>query len=346
MQFTLKQIAELFDGEVVGDAETIITGVSGIKEAKPGDVTFLANSKYQSLVEQSKASGIITSRDIDCGSKPRIITENPSLAFSKVLDVVATEKIKHPKGIHPTAVVGEGVKLGENVAIGAHAVIDDEVVIGDNTIIYGLSYIGHRASIGRDCIIYPQVSIRDNMQIGNKVIIHSGTVIGSDGFGFAEVGGTQQKIPQIGIVVIEDDVEIGANATIDRARFDKTIIGRGTKIDNLVQIAHNVIMGKNCVIVAQNGIAGSVQLGDGVILAGQTGVAGHLSIGDGVIAGARSGITKSFPKGEKISGYPAKPHSESRKIIVCTHKLPGLYKKVRELEDKIKELEEKLEKDG
>jgi len=211
------------------------------------------------------------------------------------------------------------------------------------SVIYSGCYIGRNVCIGKNCLIYPHVTIRERVEIGNRVIIHSGAVIGSDGFGFAMVRGVQKKILQIGIVLIEDDVEIGANVTIDRARFDKTIIGQGTKVDNLVQIAHNVITGENCIIVAQAGISGSTVLGDGVILAGQAGLVGHIHIGDKAIIAAQAGVTKSVSPGIKVSGYPAKPHEIARRVNACVQNLPNLYKKIKALEDKIIELENKIE---
>ena len=233
-------------------------------------------------------------------------------------------------------------RLGNNVSIGACAVIDDDVCIGDDSIIYGGCYIGHETKIGKNCLLYPNVSVRERIDIGNRVIIHSGAVIGSDGFGFSMVRGIQQKIPQIGIVQIEDDVEIGANVSIDRARFDKTLIGKGTKIDNLVQIAHNVVTGENCIIVSQTGISGSSELGANVVLAGQAGVIGHVKIGDNAVVAARSGVTKSIPPGAKVWGFPTKPLDVAKKIHVCVQRLPDMYKKIKDLEEKIKHLEEKV----
>jgi UDP-3-O-[3-hydroxymyristoyl] glucosamine N-acyltransferase len=228
--------------------------------------------------------------------------------------------------------------LGKNIAIGPFAIIEDNVILGDDTIVYGNSYIGHDTNIGTKCIIYPNVSIRERITLGNRVIIHCGTVIGSDGFGFAKIRGVQEKIPQIGTVLIEDDVEIGANVTIDRARFDKTIIGKGTKIDNLVQIAHNVIIGENCIIVAQAGISGSTIVGKGVILAGQAGLVGHITVGDGAVAAAQAGVTKSIPAHTMVSGYPARPHDVAKRVNACVQNLPQLYKRIKELEQKIEKL--------
>jgi UDP-3-O-[3-hydroxymyristoyl] glucosamine N-acyltransferase len=232
--------------------------------------------------------------------------------------------------------------LGKDVAIGPYVVVEDNVSIGDKSIIYAGCFIGHHTRIGRDTFIYPHVSIRERISIGNRVIIHCGTVIGSDGFGFATIKGLHHKIPQIGTVQIGDDVEIGANVTIDRARFDKTVIGNGTKIDNLVQIAHNVIIGENSIIVAQAGISGSTTIGKGVTLAGQAGLVGHITIGDGAVVAAQAGVTKSVPPNVTVSGYPARQHDAAKKVNACVQNLPKLYAKVEELKKKIEELEARL----
>ena len=344
MKFTLKEIAQLVEGELVGDPSVAITGISGIKEAKEGDITFLANPKYASLVETTKAAAIITSRESVETSKPLIKTDNPSIAFTKVVSLAGHESNKYPEGIHSTAVISPNAQIAKGAAIGAYTVVDDGVEIGVDSIIYSGCYIGCGVKIGKKCLIYPHVSIRERIEIGDRVIIHSGAVIGSDGFGFDMVRGVQEKIPQIGTVLIEDDAEIGANATIDRARFDKTVIGKGTKIDNLVQIAHNVVTGENCIIVAQTGISGSTTLGKGVILAGQAGIVGHIYIGDKAIVAAQAGVTKSIPAGAKVSGYPAKPHEIALRVNACLQRLPELCKKIRELEEKVKNLEEKRKK--
>ena len=340
---TLKQIADFIDGEIVGDAGIVITGISGIKEAKQGDITFLANPKYAPLMETTGASAVITSLDIKSSSKPIIRTKNPSLGFAKAVGLFTPIDENHPKGIHPTAIIGKDTKFGKDVAIGPYAVIDGGVSLGDKTIIYAGCFIGKNSTIGDGSLIYANVSIRERTIIGKRVIIHSGTVIGSDGFGFAAVEGIHQKIPQIGIVEIGDDVEIGANVTIDRARFDKTVIGNGTKIDNLVQIAHNVVTGKNCLIVAQAGVSGSTVLGDNVTLAGQAGLVGHIKIGDNAIVAAQGGVTKSVPANTMVSGYPARPHDKALKVNACIQILPKLYEQVTALKKRIEELESKLE---
>ncbi len=348
-QIKAEEIAEIVSGKVIGNPDVTVTGISGIKEATKGDVTFLANQKYIQLLESTQASVIITSPDMNIPQgidKTFILTDNPSLAFAKLVEYWFPQEVDHPKGVHPTAIIGKDVVLGKNVAIGAYVIIEKGVEIGDNTIIYAGTYIGHDTKIGSDCLIYPNVSIRERISIGNRVIIHSGTVIGSDGFGFATVKGVHHRIPQIGTVVIEDDVEIGANVTIDRARFDKTIIGRGTKIDNLVQIAHNVVIGENSIIVAQAGISGSTIIGKGVILAGQAGVVGHISIGDGSIVGAQSGVTKSVPPGTVVLGSPARPISITKRIIASIPSLPDMKKTVERLIRRVQELEEKLSSEG
>ena len=340
MPKTLSEIAQFVGGTVAGDGQLRITGVNGIKEAKRGELTFLANPKYVSLAQSTKASAIIVSRDLVLKTKqPLIKTANPSLAFAQVVSLLLGDQSYQLKGIHKTAVIAKSAKLGENVAIGPYAVIEEKAVIGDDTVIHGGSYMGYKTSIGKRCLIYPHVTIRERITIGSQVIIHSGTVIGSDGFGFAEVDGIHEKIPQVGTVVIEDDVEIGANVTIDRARFDKTFIGRGTKIDNLVQIAHNVHIEENCIIVAQVGISGSVRVERGAILAGQAGIAGHLKIGEKAIVGAQAGVTKSVPPRVMVSGYPARPHEEAKKTYALLQLLPKYIEQIRELKEKVRDLE-------
>jgi len=339
----LSEIAELIEGELIGDPNIKILGISGIKEAEEGDITFVANPKYYSLMRTTKATAIITERNVNFDLKPIIRVGSPSLAFARLVSLFFPLKVSHPKGIHQTALIGKNVELGKDIGIGAYVVICDNVKIGDRTIVYSGCYIGQDTSIGCDTLIYPNVSIREGIKIGDRVIIHSGAVIGSDGFGFATLEGLHHKIPQVGIVEISDDVEIGSNVTIDRARFNKTIIGRGTKIDNLVQIAHNVIIGENSIIVAQAGISGSTTIGKGVILAGQTGIVGHINIGDKAVVLAQSGVSKSVPPNTTVWGYPAKPHTIAKRINACIQKLPQFYKKVEELKKRIEELEKNFD---
>jgi UDP-3-O-[3-hydroxymyristoyl] glucosamine N-acyltransferase len=341
MQKTVKEIAEIIGGTVSGNGNVIVTGICGIKEAEEGDLTFIANSKYLSLAENTKASAIITSEEIKNISKPIIKTQNPSLAFAKMVALLAPNEVIHPKGIDERAVIGKNVKLGKNVAIQPYAIVEDETEIGDNSVIYAGVYIGHHSRIGKDVLIYPNVAVRERTVIGDRVIIHSGTVIGSDGFGFATVKGVHFKIPQIGAVVIEEDVEIGANVTIDRARFGETKIGRGTKIDNLVQIAHNVNIGENCIVVAQTGISGSANIGNRVTFAGQSGIVGHIEVGDDAVIAAQAGVTKSVPTKTCVSGYPAKPHNAAKRINACIQRLPKLFKMFNDLKNEIDDLKRK-----
>lgn len=343
MPKTIKEISELINGELVGDGSISITGISGIQEAKEGDVAFIGRSSDEDLIGKTKASCVIVPKDIKKTFKKTLIkVDYPSVALSRIIEFILPDSIPHPKGIHNTAIISKSADIGKNVAIGPYTVIGDDVKIGDNTIIYSLAYVGRKTKIGSSCIIYPNVTLREDIIVGNRVIIHPGTVIGSDGFGYDTLkDGTHFKIPQLGTVVVEDDVEIGSCVTIDRARFAKTVIGKGSKIDNLVQIAHNVIIGPYCLIAAQSGIAGTATLGRNVVFGGQVGVADHVNVGSFVIAGARTGIQKSFPDNTTLFGYPAKPISKARELVACTGLLPKLFERVRQLEAKIKELEKK-----
>ena len=345
MHKTLNEIAKLIDGQVIGNGDLLITGVSGIKEATEGDITFLANSKYMSLMDKTRAAAIITSADAQKTIKPIILTENPSLAFAKVISMlIPDDTAGRPSGIDYTVAIGKNVVLGKDVGIGPYVVIGDNVTIGDNTVIYAGCFIGHHTQIGSDTLIYPHVSIRERISIGCRVIIHAGAVIGSDGFGFVTIKSQHHKIPQVGTVEIADDVEIGANVTIDRARFNKTIIGRGTKIDNLVQIAHNVVIGENCLVVAQVGVAGSVTIGNNVTLAGQAGLVGHIVIGDNAVVTGQSGVSKDVSANTVVSGYPARPFMTTQRVNASLQNLPKLFDAVKELKKKVEELEAKLEK--
>ncbi|MCD6360799.1 MAG: UDP-3-O-(3-hydroxymyristoyl)glucosamine N-acyltransferase, partial [Armatimonadetes bacterium] len=257
MGLLLSEIAEMVNGQIDGDANVEITGISGIREAEQGDVSFVVNKKYAHLIDGTKASALIVSNDVGDYPIPMIRVEDPDLAFAKVVESFLPAPLTFYKGIHPTAVIGEDVVIGEGVSIQAFSVIQDGCHISDGSIIYPGVYVGHHSKIGKNCTIYPRVVIRERTLIGDSVIIHSGAVIASDGFGFYTIEGVHHKIPQIGIVEIQDDVEIGANVTIERARFDRTLIGKGTKISNLVEIAHNVHIGENTVIIAQTALAGS-----------------------------------------------------------------------------------------
>ncbi len=339
--FLLGELADIVGGQVIGDKDLEITGVAGIKSSGKGEITFLANPKYESFLSTAKASAIIASADIKERFSGSIIkTENPYLAFFKVVklfDKPHTEKYK--RGIDKTISVNENVQLGEEIHIGMNVHLGEGVKIGSRTTILPFVYLGDGVEIGDDCLIYPNVTIREGCRLGDRVTIHSGAVVGSDGFGYAQEGRIHKKIPQIGIVVIENDVEIGANTTIDRATTGKTIIEQGAKIDNLVQIAHNVVIGENSIVAAQTGISGSTELGRNVVLAGQSGLVGHIRIGDNVKVGAQGGVTKSIPADTSVSGYPAREHTLARKIYAATKRLPNLLKEFRELKNKVEEIQ-------
>ncbi len=346
MRKTLAEIAAIVHGEVVGDQKLVITGLSGVKEAKLGDLTFIANPKYLSLSRTTKASAILTPRGIDVPGKNIVRTDNPSLAFAHIASLMVEKDAFSPKDIHKTAVIAKDAVIGKNVAVGPYTVIESRAVIGDHSVIYSGCYVGHRTVLGKNCLIYPNVTIRECLTIGDRVIIHSGTAVGSDGFGYVWTKGKHEKIPQIGTVVIENDVEIGANVTIDRARFDKTVIGEGSKIDNLVQIAHNVVTGKHCIVISQVGISGSVVIGEGATLGGQVGVHGHLTIGKGVVAASRAVITKSIAPGQKVSGFPAQPLLTEQRFQAALRRVPDHIKAIRDLTKRVEELEKRTKKNG
>ncbi|MBL8013121.1 MAG: UDP-3-O-(3-hydroxymyristoyl)glucosamine N-acyltransferase [Candidatus Omnitrophica bacterium] len=342
MRKTVAEIAKFIEGDVCGDDSTLIKGCAGLKEAQEGDLSFVANPKYIALAEQSKASAVIVPRELSIPGKTFIRTKNSSLAFSKAISLFLPENTNVIKGIHPTAIIAKDVVIGKDVAIGPYVVVEPGVVLGERSVIHAGCYLGLKAQIGSDCLIYPNVTVRETVTIGHRVIIHSGTVIGCDGFGYVMVDGKNHKIPQVGTVIIEDDVEIGACVTIDRARFDKTVVGQGTKIDNLVQIAHNVVVGENCIIVSQSGISGSVTIGNGAILAGQAGIAGHLTIGEGAIVSAKAGVSKSIAPHTQVTGYPARPIDKMMEVNAHVQLLPKYVKTIQDLKKRIDELEKKV----
>lgn len=340
----LSEICELVGGELFGDGDIEIHSVAGIREAQKGQITFVANSRYLSEIEKTQASAIIVCGGLSCNGIPTIQVRNPYLAWAKIVDDFAPKSNDKIKGIHPTAIIGENVKLGKDVSIQAYSFIGDNVQIGDETIISPFVYIGNNSSIGTKSLIYPNVTIREEVTIGNNVIIHSGTIIGSDGFGYASDRVMHHKIPQIGAVVIEDDVELGANVTVDRASTGKTVVGKGTKVDNLVQIAHNVVIGENCLIVAQVGISGSTEIGNRVVLGGQVGIVGHVKVGDEAQIAAKSGVSKNVPSGATIwSGVPIMPHRKDLKIQALTNKLPEIMDQIDGMTKRIQALERELE---
>jgi len=335
MTFTLQEVATTSGGELIGDPSLQITGAASLVEATAGEISFFGNRKYIGLLRKTRASAVFVPTDFaESIGAAQIRVANPTKAFEQVVLKFAPKPITFPPGIHASAVVDPSARLGERVSVQPHAVIEAGTMIGDDTIIGAGSYIGHETVMGSACLIYPLVTIRERSCIGSRVIIHSGSVIGADGFGFEMIDGRQQKIQQLGIVQIDDDVEIGANTTVDRARFGRTWIQQGVKIDNLVQIAHNVVIGKNSVIVAQTGISGSTRVGERVTIAGQVGIVGHVEIADGSIIAAQSGVSKSVPGGVWF-GYPAGPIDEIKQQIAWIRSLGKLFARVKEIEKKL-----------
>ncbi|MBI5682796.1 MAG: UDP-3-O-(3-hydroxymyristoyl)glucosamine N-acyltransferase [Deltaproteobacteria bacterium] len=340
MEKSLNALAEIVSGQVIGDGSVFINGVAGLEDARAGDITFIANQKYTHLLSKTSASAIIASPDniSDLKDKNILCVKNPYLAFAKVQEVFAPAPILF-KGIHPKAEVHPDTRIGKSVSIYPGVYIEEGAIIGSGVVLYPGVYVGKDVSIGDNTLIYSNVSIRERCSIGKRVIIHCNSVVGSDGFGFAKDGTRLYKVPQTGIVSIEDDVEIGACVTIDRATLGETVIKRGVKIDNLVQIAHNVSIGEDSTIVAQVGISGSTKIGDRVTLAGQVGVVGHIEIGDDVMVGAKSGVTHDLPAQGIFSGIPAIPHRDCLKAANIFAKLPEMRKTLLELERRVKELE-------
>ena len=338
---TAAQIAEIINGTVYGDPQREICGISGIKDAASDQLSFVGNKKYEDQLNTTNAGIILVCKDLASASSENrtlIVCENVDFAFAKITALFAEEPPAPVIGIHPAAVVDPNAKIGQNVSIGANAVIEAGAEIADNAVIGALCYIGHDAKIGAGTILYPSVTIMYRCTVGAKCIIHPGVVIGADGFGFIPGPQSLVKVPQTGIVCIGNDVEIGANTTIDRARFGKTIIKDNVKIDDQVMVAHNVVVGESSILVAQCGIAGSSELGRGVILAGQAGVNGHITIGDGCQIAGTSSVVKSLPPGSIVLGTPAEPQRDFLGRLALPKKVQKLDAKIKELEAKINEL--------
>jgi UDP-3-O-[3-hydroxymyristoyl] glucosamine N-acyltransferase len=336
--FTLAELASLVNGHVLGAADTPISGVSSLEEAKPGDLAYVEGDRFIKAARESQASAFVVARPLADLTRPQLVVANPKYAFVRIIQQCFIPP-HQPRGIAQEIVKGVDVEIGPDASIWPFVTLGDRVKIGARVIVYPGVFIGDDCAIGDDCILYPNVTIRERCTIGNRVIIHSGTVIGSDGFGYVQQDGQHHKIPQLGTVIIEDDVELGANVTVDRATFGQTIIKQGTKVDNLVQIAHNVTVGPHCILVAQVGIAGSTRLGSHVIVGGQAGLTDHIEIGDRVKIAARSGVTRSIASDQIVSGAPAMPHEVFLKTQALIARLPELRELVRNLERRVKALE-------
>lgn len=332
---TAATVAELVGGELTGRPDVEVSAVAALDRAGPSDVSFLAARQYAPLFRDTHAGVVLVTPELrdtpaEPGPAARVVVKDPHAALLRLLPLLYREAPR-PVGIHETARIGRGARIGADVAIGAYAVIGERAVIGDRAWIGEHCVIGAEAELGDDVRLHPGVTLYPRARLGNRVIVHAGARIGCDGFGYAFEEGAHRKIPHVGRCIIGDDVEIGANSTIDRGSVDDTVIGAGTKIDNLVHIGHNVRIGRLCLLMAQVGVAGSVRIGDGVILAGQVGVAGHLTIGDGARLAAQAGVVGDVPAGETWSGYPARPHREALRASAATFKLADMMRRLERL---------------
>lgn len=342
MAWSVDEIARRLGGRVEGDGSAEIRGVAALDQAGPGDLAFLHNPRYSSAMRETRASAVLVNQDWQGESGATLIrVKSADAAFAQAAVWMARPAIAFAPGIHPTAVIAPGAKVGQDAYVGPHCVIEAGARLGDRIVLVAGCYIGHDCQVGDDCRFYPHVSLREYTQVGHRVILHNGAVIGSDGFGYVKEAGHWKKVPQVGVVVLGDDVEIGANTTIDRARFGETRIANGAKIDNLVQVAHNVTVGEDAAIAAQVGIAGSSHVGARVQMGGQAGVGGHLHVGHDSVVGGQAGVLKDVPPATFVSGYPAMPHDEARKAHAHMMRIPELKKKVAAIEARLKAIEEK-----
>jgi len=333
---TLEEIAKFSAGKLEGDPDTKITGAASLAEATVDEISFFNNPRYLPQLRKTRAAAVIVPLDFSEQISAAVIrVQNPAKAFEQIVIRFAPPPIKFAPGIHPSAIIHPRAKLGEGISIQPLVVIEAGARIGSGAVIGAGSYIGHDVAIGEGCMIYPRVVIRERCQLGARVILHSGVVIGADGFGFEMTAQGQEKVPQIGIVQIDDDVEIGANTTIDRARFGRTWIQSGAKIDNLVQVAHNVVIGKDTVIAAQTGIAGSVRIGKRVMIGGQAGIIGHIEIADATMIGAQTGVSKNL-NGGVWWATPSLPLKEAKVQLAWVRRLGEFFERVKKLEDKVK----------
>jgi UDP-3-O-[3-hydroxymyristoyl] glucosamine N-acyltransferase len=339
MKLTVAQLAERIGAELVGDGSGQIIAVGTVETASENDVTFITSDKHIPRLKKSRVGAVIVGKHIEGLAKPQLIVKNVDAALIETLSVFAPKLKAAAEGIDPTAKVGQNVKIAKGVSVGAGVVIDDGAAIGENSRIASGCKIGENSKVGKHCRLDSNVVVYHNCTIGNNVIIQANSTIGSTGFGYSFIDGSHKLIPHNGGVVIEDFVEIGANCCVDRAKFGNTIIGAGTKIDNLVQVAHNVVIGKCCLIAGQVGISGSCKLGDGVVLAGQVGLADNIEIGDGVMAGARSALMRDVAAGKKMFGYPATEKTEALRAVSLTRRLPELVESLKQLRKRMERLE-------
>ncbi|MEY4916582.1 MAG: UDP-3-O-(3-hydroxymyristoyl)glucosamine N-acyltransferase [Verrucomicrobiota bacterium] len=334
MNLTIAEIAKQLGGEVLGDASVTLTSFAAAENAKAGDLTFADNAVFFAIAEQSAATAIIAGKDFSSAIKPVIRVANPRVAYAKAVAIFFPEP-KFTVGIHPAAAIAKSAQIDATAHIGPHCTIGERVKIGAGVVLMAGNFIGEDSVLGDGTKLFPNVTIYSRSQIGQRVRIHGGTVIGSDGFGYVFDAGIHLKVPQVGNVIIGDDVEIGANVSIDRAALGSTIIGRGTKIDNLVHIAHNIEIGEHCILCGQVGFAGSTKLGNYVVLAGQVGIGGHLKTGNQVTVASKAGVMHNIPDGETWMGIPAQPHGQAKRVLIALQRLPDLMKKIATWEKKL-----------
>jgi UDP-3-O-[3-hydroxymyristoyl] glucosamine N-acyltransferase len=343
--FTLGELAEVLQARLDGDPGRVVTGVAPLDSAGPDQISFLTNLRYRAAARASRAGAFLVPPDVADLPGPMLHCTAPHQALIDLLRLFHPPA-PAPPGVDRTAVVAPDARVDRTAAVGPLCVIESGAVIGPGVRLHALVHVGAGVEIGEATVVHPQVSLRDGVRVGRRVVIHAGAVLGADGFGFAFDGSAHRKIPQVGGVLIEDDVEIGANTTIDRATFGDTIVRRGTKIDNLVQIGHNVEVGEHSLLVAQVGISGSSRLGRGVVLGGQVGVAGHVTVGDGAMVGAQSGVPSDVEPGARLWGTPARPLMHAKRIAVAESRLPELLQRVRALEERLEQLAARLGEPG
>ena len=334
----LRDIARAVEGRLIGLPDVTVTGIASLADASEGDLSYIEHDRYLPAATRSRAAAFVVSQEIAGLTRPQIVAANAKYAFARIVEQFFTPPYA-ARGVAAEVARGQDVEMGADVSIWPFVTLGDRVRIGARATLFPGVFIGHDSVIGDDSVLYPNVTIRERCSIGRRVIIHSGTVVGSDGFGYVQHDGRHHKVPQIGSVVIEDDVELGANVSVDRATSGRTLIKRGTKVDNLVHIAHNVTIGEHSILVAQVGIAGSTTVGSGVVIGGQAGLADHLDIGDRVIIAARAGVNRSLTGGQIVSGAPAMPHETSIKAQAVFSRLPELRQHVRALEQRVGALE-------
>jgi len=337
MSFTAAQIAERVRGEVLGDGSTPLTGLASAENARAGDLTFAEQAEYFVAAEQSAASAILVSGGFTSAKKVVIRVANARIAVARLLPVFFPPD-QYPPGIHPGAIIDPSAQVDATAHIGPGCVVGARVQIGPRSVLLGGNHVGRDSRLGEDVCLFPNVVLYARTVIGHRVVIHAGTVIGSDGYGYVFDEGRHRKVLQVGNVIIHDDVEIGANSAIDRAALGATVIGAGTKIDNLVHVAHNVVMGRHCLVMGQVGFAGSTHLGDYVVIASQSGIAGHLKLGHQAMVGAKSGVMRDIPDGGKVLGIPAAPDKQAKRQMIALQQLPEMVRRLRELEKQVEEL--------